>query len=185
MTRDDKRASLVPKGQRIAKGEFAMHMLDDTVTPGVVHRDGDNDRHDDDEIQVEGHKPHIPDGTYLARFIGHDTAILFGMRAHKVFLRFEICEGPYSGTRLFRPYRVRRVTKSGPNGKFVLDAGSDLYRMLVRVLDVRMRLDRASFRGLRRMVFNITTATIKKDRENRALGSGSYYSIVKEIEDGR
>jgi hypothetical protein len=57
--------------------------------------------------------------------------------------------------------------------------------MLVRVLDVRMRLDRASFRGLRRMVFNITTATIKKDRENRALGSGSYYSIVKEIEDGR
>ena len=35
----------------------------------------------------------------------------------------------YDGVRLIRPYRVRRlIGRPGPNGKFVLSAGGDLYR---------------------------------------------------------
>ena len=161
-----------------------MRTYNDTAPFRVVQRETKVDDADD-EIQVEGHKPQIPDGTYLARYVGHDTAILFGMRAHKVFLRFEICEGEYQGIRLFRPYRVRRVTKSGTNGKFILSAGGDLYRMLARVLDVKTRPDRISIRAMRTMVFSVTTKTIKKDREDRALGPGAWYSVIDAVEDGR
>ena len=148
------------------------------IQPGRDVDDGD------DDFAVEGHKPQVPDNKYLARYLGHDTAILFGARAHKVFLRFEICEGEHQGVWLFRAYRARRVLKSGPSGKFVLSAGGDLYRMLVRVLDVRTRPDRISLRRLRTMLLAITTETVTKDRDGLELPPGAQYSIVKTIEDG-
>src|SRR2546421_7496221 len=99
-------------------------------TPLRVVQPKPND--DDDDVAVEGHKPHIPTGAYLARYLGHETAFLFA-KAQKIFLRFEICEGAHQGVRLVRPYRVRRIVgKPGPGGKFILAAGSDMYRMLAR-----------------------------------------------------
>ena len=65
--------------------------------------------------------------------VSHRTAYMF-TKAHKVFLHFEVCEGEYQGTRLFRPYRVKRIVTLGPRGRFVLAAGGDLYRMLADVL---------------------------------------------------
>jgi len=115
----------------------------------VVQPSEDATDEPDETISVEGHKPLVPEGEYLARYIGHETAVLFS-RAKKVALRFEICEGPYQRTRLTRYYRAQQlIGKPGPGGRFQLSAGGDLYRMLARVLDVRTRPDRISVRELR------------------------------------
>jgi hypothetical protein len=136
-------------------------------------------------MSVEGHKPMIPPGDYLARFIGHETAVLFA-KAHKVALQLEICEGPYQGIRLMRYFRVKQlVGKPGKGGKFKLAAGGDLYRMLARVLDVRTRPDRISLRDLKTMLFKIRVRTVTKDRDNRPLAEGVQYSVIDSIEDGR
>ena len=66
-----------PKAYRIAARRS-------TQTAGVRVDDGT-----DDEMAVEGRIALVPDGVYQAKYIGHDTAILFA-RAPKVFLKFEV-----------------------------------------------------------------------------------------------
>src|SRR5690348_11621490 len=98
----------------------------------------DEDFDDDDVAMAEDdHKVLVPEpGPYLARYVGHSTALLFGKRAAKVFLNFEICEGPYQGTKLGRPFRAKTlIGTSGRGGKFKLSKGGDLYRVLVKLLD--------------------------------------------------
>jgi len=141
---------------------------------------------DDDSIVVEGHKALVPDGIYQARYIGHDTAIMFG-RASKVFLKFEVVgESEYPGVRLIRPYRVLRlVGKPGPDGKFVLSASGDLYRTLAHLLDTRTRPDRISLRPLRHMLFRVRTRTVDHDRNGIRLPVAARYSVITDVEDGR
>ena len=138
---------------------------------------------DDFAIQIEGHRELVPNGWYEAKFCGHDTALMF--KQPKVFLRFEIVQqGEFfdKGIRLARPYRVRRVAPpAGPNGKFVLDAGGDLYRMLLRVLDVKQRRDRISLLALKHLPLKIRTRTVTKDREQRDLPSLAQYSVVEDV----
>jgi hypothetical protein len=144
-----------------------------------------NGNADDDAVEVEGHKPLIPDGPYLAKYVGHDTALLFA-RAPKVFLHFEILDGEHARTRLVRPYRALRLKgKAGPGGKFVLSAGGDLYRTLVRLLDVRTRPDRISVRDLRSGLFRIHARTVDRDRDGNNLAQGARYSVIGRIEDAR
>ena len=136
-------------------------------------------------MAVEGHKPMIPAGEYLARFVGHETAVLFA-RAQKVALHFEICDGPHQGTGLTRYFRVKQIVgRPGKGGKFKLAAGGDLYRTLARLLDVRTRPDRISLRDLRSMLFKIRVRTVSRDRDNQLLAEGVQYSVIDSIEDGR
>jgi hypothetical protein len=140
---------------------------------------------DDACMLVEGHKPKIPDGDYQARFLWHDTALLF-VRSPKVVMHFEICEGPYAQTRLSRYYRVKHlIGKVGRNGRFKLAAGGDLYRTLVRLQDVKTRPDRISIRPLRSMLFRIGVRTVDRDREGRPLAEGAQYSVIATLDDGR
>ena len=140
---------------------------------------------DDACMLVEGHKPMIPEGEYLARYLWHDTAVLFA-KAHKVVLHFEICEGPHTGTRLTRYYRVKQlIGKSGRNGKFKLAAGGDLYRTLARLQDVRTRPDRISLRPLRTIFLRVGVRTVDRDRDNKSLSEGARYSVIKTVADGR
>ena len=65
----------------------------------------DDDDGDDDAIAIEGYRPIVPDGTYDAKYLGHDTMLLF---KQPVFLRFEIVQqGEFfdQGIWLPRPYR--------------------------------------------------------------------------------
>ncbi len=139
---------------------------------------------DDADFAVEGHKPLIPPGSYKARFVGHSTAIMF-VTAAKIFLEFEICEGPCMGVRLCRYFRAAAlVGKPGRKGRFRLRAGGDLYRMLARILDVRARPDRISLQALRPMLLDIKVRTVTRDRNGRALAPGTEYSTIDEIADG-
>lgn len=161
-----------------------------TASPRVIplkQRGDAGDEVDDDSMVVEGHKARVRDGVYQAKYVGHDTAILFA-HAPKVFLKFEVVgeSGQYDGVRLIRPYRVRRlIGRPGPNGKFVLSAGGDLYRMLAKLLDARARPDRISLRPLRHMLFRVRTRTVDRDRSGTRLAEAAQYSVIADIEDGR
>jgi hypothetical protein len=158
-------------------------MRDADVTARVVALQRRPAPDDDDAIAVEGYRPIVPDGTYDAKFIGHDTMLLF--RQPKVFLRFAIVQhGEFfdQGIWLPRPYRVRRVAKPvGANGKFVLDGGGDLYRMLLQVLDVRLRKDRISLHALKHLPLRISTRTVIVDRKGKPLPEAARYSVVEDI----
>ena len=170
-----------PAGQgRGANGEPREHA---NVRAKVTRLQVADDVNDDVAIAVEGFRELVPDGRYEAKFIGHDTALLF--KQPKVFLRFEIVQhGEYfeKQVRLARPYRVRRViAPAGPSGRFILDGGSDCFRMLVRVLDVKQRKDRISLRGLKHLPLHIVTRTVIKDRNGRDLPELARYSVVEDI----
>ena len=166
--------------RRAANGEPREHA---NVRAKVTWLQVADDDNDDVAIAVEGFRELVPDGRYEAKFIGHDTALLF--KQPKVFLRFEIVEhGDYfeKQVRLARPYRVRRViAPAGPNGKFVLDGGGDMYRMLLRVLDMKQRRDRITLRALKHLPLRIVTRTVTKDRNGHDLPDLARYSVIEAI----
>ena len=125
--------------------------------------------------------PLIPDGEYLVRYDGHDTALAF--KTGKVFLRFAIIDmGPYLETKLFRPYRVRAlVGRPGRGGKFTLARGSDLFKDLARLLDVTRRPDRISLHDLKGKVWRVRTRTVTHDYRQRELPEAARYSVIDTI----
>jgi hypothetical protein len=144
----------------------------------------DNDGSEDD-LEVEGFKPLLPDGWYEARYLGHATALVFN-NTPKVFLHFEITQhGEFQGTKVFRAFRVRRLKgRPASNGQFVLHAGGDLYKTAVQLLDVKSRTDRVSLRALRHMLFRVELRTVEKDQRQKLLPQQNRYSVVQGIERG-
>ena len=140
---------------------------------------------DDSGVDVEGFKALLPEGSYEAVYLGHQTAVLFG-NAPKVFLRFRITQhGQYNGVEVFRAFRVRRLKgRPAPGGAFTLHAGGELYSTLVRLLEVRNRADRVTLRPLRHMLFRIRLRTVTTDYRQRSLPEQNRYSTVDEIERG-
>ena len=150
----------------------------------VSPRRPEQDQPDADEIQVSGYKPIVPDGTYEAKFLWHETAIAFG--SPKVFLHFEVVEpGEYMGIRLFRAYRVRTLTgKRGKGGRFVAHPQGELFGDLTRLLDIKLRKDRISLAGLRTMLFRVTTRTVARNYRQREMPLATRYSVIQEIARG-
>lgn len=138
-----------------------------------------------DEIIVEGFRPLLPEAISLeAKLIGHNTAIIF--RAPKVLLHFSVVEaGEFFGVTLFRAFRVKRLTgRPGPNGRFVLGARSDLYTLLAKLLDVKLRADRVSLHALKHMLFRVTTRTVRTNHDQKATPEVLFYSTIGEIARG-
>ena len=104
--------------------------------------------------------------------------------AGKCFLHFEIVQpGEHMGTRLFRAFRVRKlVGRPGKGGKFIPHAGGDLYALLCRLLDVKLRTDRITLRPLRSMLFKVKTRTVTTNHKQEARPEQSRYSTIQEIE---
>ncbi len=159
-------------------------MRDPDITARVValqRRPAPDD--DDDAIAaVDGFRPQLPDDWYECKYIGHETSVVF--MAPKCFLHFEITQaGEHIGTRLFRAFRVRKLAgRSGKGGKFVVHAGGDLYALLARLLDIRLRTDRITFRPLRSMLFRVKTRTVTTNHAQQERPEQSRYSVIETIE---
>ena len=130
---------------------------------------------------VEGKAwPIVPDGEYLASYVGHDCMEVRQFRnAPKLFVRLRLYDaGEHSGKVLFRAYRVRRVI----DGKrFALGARSDLLKMVCKVLGHRSRPDRISLRELKHHLLRVRTRTVTKDGDQRDLPRAMHYSVVDDI----
>lgn len=123
--------------------------------------------------------PLVPDGDYLAVYVGHDCINLRQFKQSKVFLRFRLFDaGAHTGKILFRAYRVRRIL----DGKrFVVGRRSDLLHMVCQVMDHRTRPDRISLRELKRHILKVRTRTVIQDGKQRPLPLALRYSVVDDI----
>jgi hypothetical protein len=159
-----------------------MRHNDVSAAPRVVQSRRESDDDDEAIAAVDGFRPQIPDAWYEARYIGHETGVVF--MAPKCFLHFEIVEhGEHLGTRLFRAFRVRKLAgRSGKGGKFVVHAGGDLFALLAKLLDVRLRTDRITLRPLRAMLFRVKTRTVTTNHAQQERPEQSRYSVIAEIE---
>jgi hypothetical protein len=138
-----------------------------------------------DEIQVEGLRPLLPEGIWLeAKVTGHDTAFIFN--SPKVIVHFSIVQaGEFFGLKLFRAFRVKRfIGRPGPNGRFTLGARSDLYALLVKLLDVKLRAEQVSLRALKHMLFRVRTRTVRTNHAQKQTPEVLYYSTIDEIVRG-
>jgi len=125
--------------------------------------------------------PTIPNGIYRVVFVHHETAYAF--RTAKVFLWFRIIEeGPYFGRMIYAAYRARKLlSKAGKGGRFKLASGSELFRTICRVLDVKARPDRISVREFQKKVLRVAVRTVKTDYRQRELPEALRYSVVEDI----
>ncbi|MHB8562675.1 MAG: hypothetical protein ACYDDA_01790 [Acidiferrobacteraceae bacterium] len=124
--------------------------------------------------------PLIPDGEYTATCSGWKTAYIF--RAPKLYLRFRIIDGPYSGAELFAAFRMSAlIGKPGPNGKFKAQRRSRLVLMLAALTGQRLRGDRLALRWLTRCVLRIKTRTVAQNYKQSKLPKCLHYSIVDDI----
>lgn len=118
----------------------------------------------------------IPNGCYRAIFIHHNTKFMFN--SWKVFLWFRIVElGEHFGKEVYAAYRAD-ISKAG---KLKIGRRSNLFVMLGRVLEIRLRPDRVSFRDLKHCVLLISTRTVTKDYRQRLLPEWERYSIVDDV----
>ena len=98
-------------------------------------------------------------------------------------MHFRIIEpGEEFGKLLYRAYRVKALRgKTGKNGGFKLIRHQDLFKVLVRVLDLKSRPDRISLNQLRGKVLKISIRTVKKDYRQEDLPEFSWYSVVDDM----
>ncbi|MDT3680296.1 MAG: hypothetical protein ROZ64_15845 [Burkholderiaceae bacterium] len=134
----------------------------------------------DIQVDTSAALSRVPDGVYVARYIESETLFLFN--SGKVILRFEIVEGDLTGTRLVKPYRVKKLlSRPRKGGRFTLGRSSELLRDLVRLTAAKVRPDRLSLEVLRRQLWRIRTRTVDRDYKQREIPDVLRYSVVAEI----
>lgn len=134
----------------------------------------------DIEVDTSAALNRVPDGLYVARYVESETLFLFN--SGKVILRFEIADGDLAGTRIVKPYRVKKLlSRPRKGGKFTLGRSSELLRDLVRLTDTKIRPDRLSLEVLRRQLWRVRTRTVTTDYKQRPIPEALRYSVVAEI----
>lgn len=125
--------------------------------------------------------PRVPDATYDAVFLRHDTAYL--ARSPKVYLRLRITSpGEHNGKELYRAFGCKGlVGRAGKNGRFQLSRHHHLFKTMCRVLDLRSRPDRLSLQPLRGRVLRVSTRTVTRDYCQSIHPEFCWYSVVDEI----
>lgn len=124
--------------------------------------------------------PRVPDGEYVARYIGHETMFIFN--SGKVMLRFELAECEFAGVRLVRPYRAKQLLgRPSKRGRFELGRSSELLRDIVRLSETRTRPDRASLEFMRGRLWRVRTRTVETDSKQRPIPEPLRYSVIGEI----
>lgn len=122
----------------------------------------------------------VPDGEYVVRCVEFETLFLFN--SGKVVLRFEIVDGDLAGTRIIKPYRVKKLlSRPKKGGRFTLGRSSELLRDVVRLSGTKIRPDRLSLDFLRRQLWRVRTRTVTTDYKQRPIPEALRYSVVAEI----
>ncbi|MFA7666367.1 MAG: hypothetical protein WCY32_09635 [Burkholderiaceae bacterium] len=134
----------------------------------------------DIQVDTSATLDRVPDGAYVARYVEHETLFLFN--SGKVVLRFEIADGDLAGTRLIKPYRVKKLlSRPKKGGRFTLGRSSELLRDMVRLSGMKTRPDRISLEMLRRQLWRVRTRTVTTDYKQRPIPEPLRYSVVAEI----
>jgi hypothetical protein len=117
----------------------------------------------------------VPDGEYSLAYTGHQIRYQYG--TGKLFLRFKIVQGEYSGRRLYAAYRVKITGKR----TFTCGQASNIYRQFTRLSGRRDRRDRLPVGLLKNVIVTASVRTVKTDWKQRPLLPHQFYSVVDEL----
>lgn len=135
----------------------------------------------DDFIIDWGTLPLIPEGIYEAVYVQHEV---FNQNfGPKVKITFRITSlGEYNGTFIAGWYNIKKP-KSGPGrGKAAfLSRHSKLVTELLRVLDVKVRVDRLSPAMLKPLLLKIRVRTVRANSKQKELHKFQQYSTCDSI----
>jgi hypothetical protein len=126
---------------------------------------------DDLEIRIKDDAyPLVAEGEYDVQFVKSET--FREHRKDKLYVWFEIIEGPNRGTRLFRAYNLYQP----------LVRGSNLYKDLTLLYGQRLRKNtRLSLKLFRGKILRIAVRTVKLSRKQTPLSEAQQYSVVDRI----
>lgn len=131
---------------------------------------------------VDDMQPLIPPGTYLMRYVEHQTIRMFSGRQAKVVVRLEVCTNGFVGTKLERWYNVKElIGKPARFGRFRPGRSSDLVREFAGIFDLPPRFDRIPLTKLKGVLLAGDVDTVTMDRNQRALPKSVCYSVVRRI----
>jgi hypothetical protein len=164
------------------------------VASALREQRDENNVHELHQGEVAYEWPLIPAGSYNAVMVRYQGCIMPSWKnTPKVYVHFKIVDpGEHFGKVLYRAYNVRRLRgKAGtvgqpiPNCGFVVGRRSDLLKMLVRVLDVRIRPDRVSLHSLKGCVLQINVRTVLIGTDDKGkqsfLPEALRYSVVDDV----
>lgn len=133
----------------------------------------------------------IPEGSYQAKFLYHETSNIFTRKEGKVrtggklYLWFEILpfySDEINGVRLFKSYNVASlIGKKGRNGKFRMTRGKWFVRDYERLIGRTKRRDRLSPRAFSNKIFLIKTKTVVNNQDHKEWCEESQYSVIEKI----
>lgn len=131
---------------------------------------------------IEGLRPLLKPGTYLAAFDTWRTALMFGGRAPKLVLVFALIEEPI-GIRLERFYNVLKlIGKPRTHGRFVVGAHSNLAREFARLTNRKTRFDRITLSALAGRIYRVTVRTVPTGADQQKLPTSLHYSVIAKVD---
>ncbi len=135
------------------------------------------------EIILDGtnRAPCIPEGVYEVAYSHHETTTVF--QTPKLFVWFRITSfGPHLGVKLYRPYRVKRLKgKVGRGGGFEAGRRSNIYKDIVRMLNLTARPKYLSGRDFANRIWKVRVRTVRKDYQGKPIPEWDRYSVVSEF----
>jgi len=126
-------------------------------------------------VCADNPKPLIPNGTYEAQCVRHDSGFCFG-KSRKVFLYFKIIEqGEHHGKEIFQAFNMPYNKK--------MKAGSKYYKTWCMVNDWNQpsRNTKMAPRLFLNKICKIKTRTVKPKHNGKDMPDNFWYSVVDEI----
>jgi len=125
-------------------------------------------------ICSDNYRPLIPNGTYEAQCINHDSKFVLG-KTRKVFLTFKILLGEHQGKQIFQAYNMPY------DGKIKM--GSKYYKTwcMVNGWNKPSRNAKMSPRLFINQIFKIKTRTTKPLHNGKEMPENFRYSVVDAI----
>lgn len=129
-----------------------------------------------------GDSPLIPAGEYQAVYVSHETTN--GSFGPKVKVSFRVVShGPFYETQIAAWYNIKDGASSKRKGsKIRLARGSKLTSELLKVLQIKKRVDRLSPSMLRGYVLVIKVRTVTTNSRQKKLTEAQQYSIVDSLQ---
>jgi len=125
-------------------------------------------------FDAENYWPSIPDGIYEAQFIKFETSKSFGIQ-NKLYLRFRITDGEYSGEELFMPFNM-------PEGGKKLTLGYKYYKTWMFVNgNPPSRNTKLHPKIFSNKIFKIKTRSVRPKDHDEKMADNFKYSVVDGI----
>jgi hypothetical protein len=120
----------------------------------------------------------IPEGEYQVKYLHHETKS--GSFGPKVKITFQIISmGRYFEQIIHAWYNIKSSgKKSGRNPKIGLSRHSKLTNELLKVLQIKKRVDRLSLSDLKNHILVVKVRTVKTNSTQKQLASALHYSVV-------